>query len=51
MELAFAGLHLLCAPLLGRLEDLPGPQRDALGVSSGCGRETRRTGSWLGWRC
>ena len=24
MELAFAGLHLLCAPLLGRLEVLPG---------------------------
>ena len=35
MELAFAGLHLLCAPLLGRLEDLPGPQRDALGVAFG----------------
>ena len=35
MELAFAGLHLLCAPLLGGLEDLPGPQRDALGVAFG----------------
>ena len=35
MELAFASLHLLCAPLLGRLEDLPGPQRDALGVAFG----------------
>ena len=35
MELAFAGLHLLCAPLLDRLEDLPGPQRDALGVAFG----------------
>jgi DNA-binding CsgD family transcriptional regulator len=35
MELAFAGLHLLCAPLLGRLESLPGPQRDALGVAFG----------------
>ena len=35
MELAFAGLHPLCAPLLGRLEDLPGPQRDALGVAFG----------------
>jgi DNA-binding CsgD family transcriptional regulator len=30
MELAFAGLHQLCAPLLGRLENLPDPQRDAL---------------------
>ena len=35
MELAFAGLHLLCAPLLDRLESLPGPQRDALGVAFG----------------
>ena len=35
MELAFAGLHLLCAPLLGRVEGLPGPQRDALGVAFG----------------
>ncbi len=25
MELAFAGLHALCAPLLGRLDALPGP--------------------------
>ena len=30
MELAFAALHQLCAPLLDRLERLPGPQRDAL---------------------
>ncbi len=30
MELAFAALHQLCGPLLDRLEDLPGPQRDAL---------------------
>jgi DNA-binding CsgD family transcriptional regulator len=35
MELAFAGLHLLCAPLLGQLENLPVPQRDALGVAFG----------------
>ena len=35
MELAFAGLHLLCAPMLDRLERLPGPQRDALGVAFG----------------
>ena len=31
MELAFAALHQLCAPLLDRLDRLPGPQRDALG--------------------
>jgi predicted ATPase len=35
MELAFAGLHLLCTPLLYRLEGLPGPQRDALGIAFG----------------
>src|SRR5215471_16815472 len=35
MELAFASLHLLCAPLLDRLERLPGPQRDALGIAFG----------------
>src|SRR4051794_3428008 len=35
MELAFAGLHQLCAPMLDRLEGLPGPQRDALGTAFG----------------
>src|SRR5215831_5539494 len=35
MELAFAGLHQLCAPLLDHLERLPAPQRDALGVAFG----------------
>ncbi|MER7429476.1 AAA family ATPase, partial [Nonomuraea rubra] len=35
MELAFAGLHLLVAPLLDRIEGLPGPQRDALAVAFG----------------
>jgi DNA-binding CsgD family transcriptional regulator len=35
MELAFAGLHALCAAMLGRLERLPGPQRDALGTALG----------------
>jgi DNA-binding CsgD family transcriptional regulator len=33
MELAFAGLHQLCAPMLARLERLPRPQRNALGVA------------------
>ena len=39
MELAFAALQQLCAPLLGRLDRLPTPQRDALGVAFGvaCG--------------
>src|SRR3954468_9576997 len=35
MELAFAGLHQLCAPMLDRLEGLPDPQRDALGAAFG----------------
>src|SRR2546421_6439300 len=35
MELAFAGLQQLCAPLLNRVERLPGPQRDALRVAFG----------------
>src|SRR3954453_17883299 len=39
MELPFAGLHQLCAPMLGRLGGLPEPQqaalRVALGLSSG----------------
>src|SRR4051794_6159219 len=29
-ELAFAGLHQLCAPMFDRLDGLPAPQRDAL---------------------
>src|SRR3954454_10084642 len=35
MELVFAGLQQLCAPMLDRLEALPGPQRDALGGAVG----------------
>jgi hypothetical protein len=35
MELAFAGLHQLCAPMLGRLAVLPAPQRDALHIAFG----------------
>jgi hypothetical protein len=35
MELAFAGLHQLCTPMLDRLDGLSGPQRDALGVAFG----------------
>jgi hypothetical protein len=34
-ELAFAGLHQLCAPMLGRLDALPEPQRRALTVALG----------------
>lgn len=35
MELAFAGVHQLCAPLLNHLARLPRPQRDALGTAFG----------------
>jgi DNA-binding CsgD family transcriptional regulator len=39
MELAFAGLHQLCAPMLSRVEHLPPPQREplrtAFGLSAG----------------
>jgi DNA-binding CsgD family transcriptional regulator len=35
MELAFAGLHQLCAPMLGRAAQLPVPQRDALRIAFG----------------
>src|SRR3954447_25338015 len=35
MELAFAGLQQLCAPMLDRLERLPDPQRDALATAFG----------------
>jgi DNA-binding CsgD family transcriptional regulator len=35
IELAYAGLHQLCAPMLDRVEALPHPQRDALSVAFG----------------
>jgi DNA-binding CsgD family transcriptional regulator len=35
MELAFAGLHQLCAPMLSRAEHLPVPQREALRTAFG----------------
>ena len=35
MELAFAGLHQLCAPMLDHAESLPDPQREALRTAFG----------------
>jgi hypothetical protein len=35
MELAFAALQQLCAPMVDKLEGLPDPQRHALGVAFG----------------
>src|SRR5690242_20104930 len=35
VELAFAGIHQLCGPMLDRLAELPAPQRDALSIALG----------------
>src|SRR5262245_37494930 len=35
MELPFAGVHQVCAPMLDRLDRLPAPQRDALSTAFG----------------
>ena len=35
VELAFAGLHQLCAPFLAHFDRLPAPQRDALATAFG----------------
>ena len=35
MELAFSGLHQLCAPLLDHLDRLPDPQRNAMATAFG----------------
>jgi DNA-binding CsgD family transcriptional regulator len=40
MELAYAGLHQLLTPMLGRLDRLPAPQRAALRTSFGLGPES-----------
>jgi DNA-binding CsgD family transcriptional regulator len=37
VELAFAGLQQLCAPMLNHLDELPEPQREALNVAFGRG--------------
>jgi hypothetical protein len=50
MELSFAALHQLCAPMLDRLEELPGPQRSALSTTFGLRKGLWRTVFWSGWR-
>ena len=37
-ELPYAALHQLCAPILDRLDRLPGPQRNALAITFGLTR-------------
>ncbi|MGA2015088.1 MAG: hypothetical protein ABSH51_31795, partial [Solirubrobacteraceae bacterium] len=49
MELAYAGLHQLCAPLLDRLGRLPGPQQQALEIVFGLSTGYPRIGSSSGW--
>ena len=53
MELTYAGLHQLCAPLLDRVERLPGPQRQALEVVFGvsAGAAPPRIVFSSGWLC
>jgi DNA-binding CsgD family transcriptional regulator len=48
MELAFAALHQLCGPMLGRLDRLPGPQRDALATAFGLRTADPPTRSLIG---
>jgi DNA-binding CsgD family transcriptional regulator len=40
MELPYAGLHQMCSALLGRLDQLPGPQRHALQAALGLAAPT-----------
>ena len=51
IELAFAGVHQLCAPMLGRLERLPGPQRQALETAFGLSSVGGADRSWSAWPC
>ncbi|MFC7100364.1 hypothetical protein ACFQQB_07740 [Nonomuraea rubra] len=51
MELAFAGLHLLCAPFLDHLPALPDTQADALRIAFGLRGGGAPIGSWSAWQC
>jgi hypothetical protein len=44
-------LYLLCGPLLGGLDALPGPQAEALRTAFGLSGGRPRAGSWSGWLC
>jgi DNA-binding CsgD family transcriptional regulator/tetratricopeptide (TPR) repeat protein len=48
MELPFAGLHQLCAPMLDLRDRLPGPQREALAVAFGHSAGTPPDGFLVG---
>src|ERR1041384_7768827 len=46
MELAFAGLHQLCGPMLDRLDRLPEPQQEALRTAFGLSSAPGPAGPW-----
>jgi hypothetical protein len=51
MELAFAGLQQLCAPLMNHADELPEPQREALNVAFSRGVGPAPTVSSSDWPC
>ena len=51
MELVFAGLHQLLAPVLDHVEGCRCRSGRRCGPRSASARARRRTGSWWGWRC
>jgi AAA ATPase domain len=51
MELAFASLQQLCAPMLDRLGRLPAPQRDALRIVFGLTAGPPPDRFLSGWPC
>ena len=46
MELPFAGLHQLCAPVFDSLNRIPTPSEMRCGLRSGCRRADPRAISW-----
>jgi len=50
MELAYAALQQLCAPMFDGLDRLPDPQREALGVVFGLRAGKAPDRFWWGWR-
>jgi hypothetical protein len=51
MELAFAGLHQLCASMLDHLNRTPLPQREALRVAFGLSTGLPPDRFFVVWRC
>jgi ABC-type molybdenum transport system ATPase subunit/photorepair protein PhrA len=51
MELAFAGLHQLCGPMLDRLSKLPVPQRQAVEIVFGLNAGGAPIAFLSRWRC